>query len=234
MIKVCVLGSGSKGNSVFINLDGMPILIDCGFSKKELNKRLATVGRTVDDISYVFITHDHGDHIAPWVKREGFWQYPSLRLPGCRLDNLGFIESFHLSHDSHSAAVGYSLKDKAGNKLTIILDTGCIPEEALPFLMGCKVVLIETNYDVELLAGGKYPTELLERIASDKGHLRNECAAEAVGMTAGPELQYVFCMHLSEAHNRPDFAKFCIESEVTDVEVIVSSQTEPSKMVTII
>ena len=237
MLKICILGSGSDGNAVYVNCDGHQMLFDCGFSKRETEKRLSTIGRSVKDIERVFVTHEHKDHCAPWVTKEGllpewgcFRTMEYLFVAGDCL-----VKNFPLSHDSESGSVGYTIQDKDGNKVVIALDTGCIPEESLPFFFDASAILIETNYDVDLLARGKYPTDLLERIASDTGHLRNECAAELVESVAGPELKYIVCLHLSKLNNHPDLARFCMESvaAATGVEVVVSDQKKPSKLMTV-
>jgi phosphoribosyl 1,2-cyclic phosphodiesterase len=235
MIKFCVLGSGSKGNAIYFNVDGRSFMVDCGFTKKETSKRLATIGKTIDDIEAVFVTHEHKDHSAPWITKDGL----IMDGPGYVQNDLTThmdtctIKMFDLSHDS-DAAVGYFITDKDNNKVAIVVDTGCIPEEALGRMFDCAAILIETNYDVDMLAAGKYPTELLERIASDHGHLRNECAAEAVEMVAGPELKFVVCLHLSASNNNPELVKFCMNSVVAnDVEVTVAQQKAVGRLITV-
>lgn len=223
MIKIVVLGSGSDGNATYIDIDNRRFLIDCGFTKIATTKRLATFGRTIDDIEGVLITHDHKDHMSPWLIKEN-------RII-TDLDSTPFT-SFALSHDA--PCLGYTCTDKNGNKVGIVSDTGCIPEEAIAHLFDCTVILIETNYDVDMLARGKYPTELLERIASHEGHCRNECAAELVEVVACSKLKHIICMHLSKSNNHPDLVRFTMNSIGTGAEVIISEQKTPTKMVTIL
>ena len=250
MISFCVLGSGSSGNAIFFKVDGVCFLVDCGFTKKEMNRRLATIGRSMDDIQHVFITHDHGDHLHNWVRKEIERRVfmPSITLPhNCNHDptrNGVWCKSFPLSHDSGSGSVGYTIKDKSGNKIAIVMDTGCIPEEILPNLFDCAAILIECNYDIDMLVESPYPGELQERISSDVGHLRSECAAEAVGLAAWPGLKYVVALHLSRTCINPVLARFELERELDrsdprdrgerGCEVIISDQKEPTRMITII
>ena len=224
MIKLVVLGSGSKGNSIYFDVDGFRFLVDCGFTKIATKKRLATFGRVVEDIKAVFVTHYHGDHVSPWIVKAELIEEDLGKHP--------FITVFDLSHDS--PCVGYTIKDKSGNKVAIIPDTGCIPEMAIAHLFDCSAILIETNYDIETLVVAKYPFELLERIASDHGHLRNECAAELVETVACEKLQYLVGLHLSSNNNHPDLVRFCLSSAGTGAEVIVADQKIPTKMITII
>jgi len=223
VIKLVVLGSGSDGNATYVDIDGRRFLIDCGFTRIATTKRLATFGRTIEDIEGVLISHDHKDHVSPWLAKE--------HLIITDLANTPFT-AFNLSHDAH--CVGYTATDKDGNKIAIVSDTGCVPEEAVAHLFDCAVILVETNYDVDMLARGKYPTELLERIASHDGHLRNECAAELVEAVACSKLKYIICMHLSKSNNHPDLVRFCMNSIGTGAEVIVSEQKTPTRMVTIL
>lgn len=225
MIKLAVLGSGSAGNSTFIDIDGRKFLIDCGFTKIQTKKRLSTIGRTIEELEGVLVSHDHKDHTSPWLVKENKIITELAGTP---------FESFQLSHDA--PCLGYTAVDKAGNKVGVVSDTGCIPEEAIGHLFGCAVLLVETNYDVDMLAVGKYPTELLERIASEEGHCRNECAAELVECVAWDGLKYVVGMHLSRSNNHPDLVQFCLKTAVhgTGAEVLVSEQKTPTRMITIL
>lgn len=227
MIKLVVLGSGSDGNATYIDIDGKKYLVDCGFTKPATKKRLATFGRTIEELEGVIISHNHKDHTSPWLVRDNMIITDLECTP---------FKDFDLSHDA--PCKGYTATDKDGNKVGIVSDTGIIPEEAIGHLFDCAVILIETNYDVDKLAVGKYPIELLERIASEQGHCRNECAAELVECVAWDGLKYVVCMHLSKSNNHPDLARFCMESVLIGVgvnaEVIVSEQKTPTRMITIL
>lgn len=224
MIKIVVLGSGSKGNGIYFDVDGKRFLIDCGFTQIATKKRMAIFGRTVADIEGVFVTHNHKDHVSPWIikanlVRENLEEYP-------------YISSFPLSHDAD--CVGYIVKDTDGHKVAVVTDTGCIHDEVIGRLFDCDAILIETNYDVDLLSVGKYPIELLERIASEHGHLRNECAAEVVEMVACDRLKYIVALHLSGSNNNRELVRFCMNSLGTGAEVIITSQSEPTQMISLI
>jgi phosphoribosyl 1,2-cyclic phosphodiesterase len=244
MLIICVLGSGSKGNAIYVNCDGQQFLVDCGFTKRETSKRLATIGRKIDDLDRVFVTHDHGDHCAPWIKKEGFYRNGDFSEFHCK-DMV--VRSFPLSHDSDSGSYGYVIQDKDGNRAVIAMDTGCIPEEVLPYFFDASIVMIETNYNIDMLINSPYPSELQERIASDVGHLRDECAAEVVGAVMWPGLKYVVAMHLSSNCINPVLARFELESVLSrgevgfggigsgggTVELVVSEQVRPSKMMVV-
>ena len=119
-----------------------------------------------------------------------------------------------------------------------MMDTGCVTEEVISHLFDCSVIMIETNYSIEMLIDSPYPTELQERIASDHGHLRDQCAAEVVGMVAWPGLEYVVAMHLSSNCINPTLARFELNSAIRDIvprcEVVVSDQKKPTRMMVIL
>ena len=231
MIKFSVLGSGSKGNATYIYIDGHHFLVDCGFTKPGLKKRLAHINRNVDDIEGVFITHTHNDHIKPWIKSEGLVVTAPEKdgvAPETKTIIHPKVSKFDLSHDS--PCVGYTFIDNDGNKLAIVSDTGCVPEEAIEQMFDCTALLIETNYDIDNLITCNYPVERVDRIASTNGHLRNECAAEVVEMVACDKLKYLVGIHLSSSNNHPDLARFCLKSAGTGAEVVISDQKVPTKL----
>ena len=225
MIKIAVLGSSSAGNSTFIDIDGRKFLIDCGFTKIQTKKRLSTIGRTIEELEGVLVSHDHKDHTSPWLVKENKIITELAGTP---------FESFQLSHDA--PCLGYTATDKNCNKVGVVSDTGCIPEEAIAHLFGCAVLLVECNYSIELLVESPYSTDMQERIASDIGHLRSECAAELVEMVAWEGLKYVVGIHLSKTNNHPDLVRFCLTTAAhgTGAEVIVSEQKTPTKMMVIL
>lgn len=225
-IKFCVLGSGSKGNSTFIEIGKHQFLIDTGFNKTEIRKRLASIGRSVEDIRLVFITHMHSDHVQKWAEPLIHWH------TGFSCEDFK-ITSFPLSHDM--PCVGYTISDNDGNKIAIATDTGCVSEEAMLHLCGCQALLIECNYDVNTMVWGKYSAELQARVGSIVGHMQNECAAEVVEAVGWPGLKHVVALHLSEANNNPALVRFCLDSvNHHGANIIIAEQSQPSPMISII
>ena len=224
MIKLVVLGSGSVGNATYIDIDGKKYLVDCGFTKPATKKRLATFGRTIEELEGVIISHDHNDHTSPWLVRDNMIITDLTGTP---------FKSFALSHDA--ACLGYTATDKDGNKVGIVSDTGVIPEEAVGELFDCAVLLVETNYLIELLVNSPYSIDMQERITSCVGHLRVECAAELVEMVVCDKLKYVVGIHLSKVNNQPELARFCLNTSThgTGAEVIISQQDKPTKMMVV-
>ena len=226
MIKFCVLGSGGKGNSTFVEIGKHRFLIDAGFNKKETARRLNIIGRTINDIQWVFITHNHSDHRQPWAE-------PLIQWHSGFVNDDFKITSFSLSHDE--PCVGYTIQDNDGNKIAIITDTGCVSDEALSHLFNCQALLIESNYDVDTMVWGKYSADLQQRVSSIVGHLKNECAAEVVEAVSWSGLKHVVALHLSEANNNPAMVKFCLDSvNHYGAHIIITEQSQPSPMITII
>lgn len=227
MIKLVVLGSGSKGNATYIDIDDHKYLVDCGFTKPAIKKRLALIGKTIEELDGVIISHNHGDHISPWLTHDDMIINDLSNTP---------FKSFDLSHDAPCR--GFTATDKDNNKIAIVSDTGCVPEETMSNLFDCAAILIECNYDVEMLAFGKYTLDRIDRIASSEGHLRNECAAEVIECVVWNGLKHVVCVHLSQSNNHPDLARFCIESALqkagVQADVIVSEQAKPTRMISIL
>lgn len=231
MIKFCNLGSGSRGNATYFDVDGTKFLVDCGFTKIATKKRLAVIGKVIEDIERVFVTHDHKDHISPWIVKEGL----VVDWPNSRLKCFKFIDRFKLSHDAE--CWGYVVTDKEGQKVAVISDTGCIPEEAIKHLFGCSAILIETNYDIDTLIDSPYTTETLERIGSELGHLRDACAIDLIQTIAGPELEFIVAIHLSSKNINPILLKHDLNNikETPDnCKIVISSQDQPTCLMVII
>jgi phosphoribosyl 1,2-cyclic phosphodiesterase len=243
MIRVCVLGSGSKGNAVYAEIDGKGLLLDAGLPCRTLAARLGGINRDLSCIGSVLISHQHGDHVQglPRVMKK----HPVMVVlsedagticPGEKLDVSGIkVVPFRLSHDD--PCCGFTVSDRDGNKLAYVPDTGCIPEDALLHLFDCSVIIMEFNHDVDLLTSGPYPSELQERISSDSGHMRNEESREILKMIAWSGLEYVVCFHLSEKNNSEKLAMYEATSGVMEkaqnCKVIVAKQSESTDFITV-
>jgi len=233
MVKLCILGTGSKGNATYLDINGYEILIDAGFSYKELKKRMAVIGKDIQNIKAVFFSHFHTDHtqaLLMFHKKKDVKIYTAIDQE-INLNKSIKIIPFSLSHDV--PCLGFRV-ESLDFSLVYALDTGCISEEALKHMFGATVVLIETNYDLATLTENqKYPTELIERIDSDEGHLCNEDAARVLGHITHDKLKMVIGMHGSAMNNRPELAEYEIKTALKDkaVDVLIAGQIEPSKLV---
>ncbi|MCV2358758.1 MBL fold metallo-hydrolase [Paucibacter sp. TC2R-5] len=236
-MRFCSLGSGSGGNASLIEasqgITSTQLLVDCGFSLRELTRRLERAGSSPADLDAIFITHEHGDHIGCalnlaqrfriplWTSR-GTWRALSDRpnnMSAADFDpallhlikdgecaDLGDIQikPFAVPHDAQEP-LHLRCSDGA-RSLGLITDLGHACASVTQALQGCQALLLECNHDEELLRASGYPASLKRRILGSHGHLSNESAAELLRSCLHTGLQHVVAAHLSESNNRPALA----------------------------
>jgi phosphoribosyl 1,2-cyclic phosphodiesterase len=230
VLRFASLGSGSSGNATLVQAgDGITttrVLIDCGFSLRELETRLARHALACSDLDAVFITHEHGDHagcalaltrrhgVPLWMSR-GTWhavddgvdcERVNFARDGVSL-TLGDLElcPYTVPHDAREP-LQLTCSDGA-RKLGVLTDAGSVTRHLLDALTQCDALLLECNHDPEMLARSGYPARLKDRIAGPRGHLSNEAAAEILAASRHAGLRHVVAAHLSERNNRPDLAR---------------------------
>ncbi|MEE4313571.1 MAG: MBL fold metallo-hydrolase [Desulfofustis sp.] len=225
-MRFSVLGSGSGGNCVYIESNNTALLVDSGFSGRETAARLALIGRSVESLAAVFITHEHQDHISgagvlsrrcriPLFANERTYQGAgkTLAKPFRRDEfqtgeaicfrNLE-IRSFAISHDAGDP-VGFIVDDGV-HRIGICTDTGAVSRLIRRRLSDCQALILEFNHDPLLLKNGPYPVALQQRVRSSRGHLSNGEGAELLAALDHEGLQQVVLAHLSETNNLPELA----------------------------
>ena len=223
-MKFTVLGSGSKGNCTLVESGSTRLLIDNGFSGKELIGRLATHGIGPETLSAIVVTHEHDDHVrgvGVVARRLNLPVYANAgalraaeqrlgRLPEIRefgtgeafvVDNLQ-VHPFAVSHDT-SDPVGFIVSD-GSVRLGYCTDTGRITQLIRHHLRQCEALILEANHDVQMLREGPYPLALQQRVLSSMGHLANTDAVACADELAGERLRLLVLAHLSEVNNHPD------------------------------
>ena len=225
-MRFSVLGSGSRGNCVFIESGETALLIDAGFSGKETQRRLQLLGKSLDVLDAIFLTHEHGDHISgagalsrrlriPVFANAGTLEGGGKKLEGLFAvrefetgKKLAFqdveISSFRISHDTLDP-VGYVINN-GGKSVGYCTDTGRASHLATRRLKGCNGLVLEFNHDEKMLRNGPYPLHLQQRIRSSHGHLANGDAAAFLKNLLHEKLSHVVLAHLSEANNLPKLA----------------------------
>ncbi len=225
-LRFSILGSGSRGNSVYIESGRTAVLIDNGFSGKEIMARLAAIGKNIDDLKAIFVTHEHNDHIggvgvlsrrckAPVYANPGTLRGGEARLgklfKTCEFatgDMLEFqdleIRSFSISHDT-ADPVGYVIGN-GQSRLGYCTDTGKVSHLMRQRLQGCEGLILEFNHDLKMLAEGPYPLPLQQRVRSSQGHLANGDAAAFLRELLHDGLEQIVLAHLSETNNLPALA----------------------------
>jgi phosphoribosyl 1,2-cyclic phosphodiesterase len=259
-LRICVLASGSSGNSTYVASSETQILIDAGLSAKELGRRLSLIGADPSRIRAICITHEHEDHVSAigvLQRKQGVQLYANSgtiegieareKIAGLRwnvfstgqafeIDNLT-LEPFSVPHDSYDP-VGFVISSGT-DRIAIVTDIGMHTVLVREKLKGCSVVVIEANHDESLLKESKRPWSLKQRIAGIQGHLANKQAAELIAGIASPQLKTVFLAHLSAECNKPELAvdtmrKALVEKGFASVDVKLTYNDRPGDVVELV
>lgn len=228
MIRFCSLFSGSSGNSIFIDVNGVKLLFDAGLSGVKIEKALSTIGVTADELSAVFVSHEHIDHVRgvgvlsrrygiPVYANRNTWAAMESLVGKVSVDNVRFfvtgeeicigdaiVSAFPTPHDA-AESVGFCVSD-GEKKVAIATDIGHMTDGILSCLLGCELVLLESNHDLRMLQVGSYPYPLKQRIQGDFGHLSNDAAGEVAVRLAQSGTKKIFLGHLSQENNYPELA----------------------------
>ena len=226
MPKIFPFCSTSKGNCTLYIAGGKVLLIDCGVSFARIGKALSEQGFGWSDVCGLLLTHAHSDHIAalPMIaKHTDFPIYADGRtLAAAKIEGIDHggapfalggigITPISTCHDCPGSC-GYRLEAE-GRACAVVTDTGRITPAMMEHLAGCALILLESNYDPDMLTYGPYPPSLKERIRSDRGHLSNEdCAAILALFAMKGALKTAILGHLSDHNNTPLTAKSAILS----------------------
>lgn len=213
------LGSGSKGNATLVAAGDSCLLVDCGFSARELERRLALVALDVSRLSGILVTHEHGDHIkGVWAlarrhKLSVYMTGGTAKVAKAPADidlhlitpqqcfQLGDIEVLPVAvpHDAREPV--QFVFNYAGLKLGVLTDLGHISPHVLECYQRCDGLLVEANHDQTMLADGSYPYSLKQRVGGDWGHLNNEQTAELLSALEPRSLQALVVGHISQQNN---------------------------------
>lgn len=232
-LRFCSLASGSRGNATVVEKSGTRILIDCGLSARETGRRLGRrAGSSPEELSAILLTHEHTDHvrgvavlaraydIPVWMTAGtaaalGACGIPRIRLfdPGepFAIDDLE-LQPYPVLHDAREPC--QFVVGDGKRRLGILTDTGIVSPRIEELLGGCDALLLECNYDEEMLASGPYPPVLKKRIAGRYGHLGNGQAAQLLRRIDCSRLQHVVAVHISEHNNNPLLARAAISEAV--------------------
>src|SRR3984957_19198387 len=224
-LRVTILGSGSSGNCTLLETDTTRLLVDAGLGKKETLGRLAAVGRDVDRLDGIVISHEHSDHIGSLAQVLGQWRTTVYLneathtevmriLPETshkRLDRVEHIRAgqrfivgdievspFSIPHDAVDP-LGFTFRAN-GTKVAIVTDLGYLPELVKVHLRESDCLMLESNHDLEMLKGGPYPWHIKQRVMSRTGHLSNHTVSEFLADAEGfdAHARFVVLAHLSE------------------------------------
>ena len=216
-MRVCTLGSGSAGNAALVEAPRGWILVDAGFSWRELRRRAGRMGVSLETVTTLLITHEHTDHVRGLrsLLRRGVEVWASsgtlraLGVPGNPLSGpqeiLGLtVRPFRVPHDA-AEPLGFRF-ELDGTSLVVATDLGTVNDGVQQALAGATAVVLEVNHDLALLLGGPYPWHLKMRILGPKGHLANDAAGQALAPLASQGLKAAFLAHISQENNTPALA----------------------------
>lgn len=227
-MKAIALQSGSNGNSIFVEAEGVGLLFDAGISGVQAQTRLAGHGHDIQNVDALIISHDHSDHarcLGVYARKFRLPVHvtePTLCAAG-RYQKLGRLENVrHFAAGAtldfgrvrvetyctpHDGADGVAfVVDDGSSRLGILTDLGHVFAELPELIATLDAVFLESNYDPALLASGSYPPWLKARIRGPGGHLSNLEAARLLADAATSRLRWACLSHLSEENNRPDVA----------------------------
>ena len=219
-----ILGSGSKGNCALVEGPCGLIMIDDGFSRREVLKRMDALHLHAEDVAALILTHEHSDHVSGlsvWCNR---WDGPLFAStgtpetskylaalpfeefdPGDAIEVAGVrIETFSNTHDVVNP-VGFRFST-ADDAIGFATDTGTLSDQAMELLSDARILALESNHDVQMLRTGSYPRYLQDRILSDHGHLSNAQAATAACGLVTNRTERLVAMHISQENNTPTTA----------------------------
>lgn len=227
-MRVTVLGSGSAGNATLVEAGGVRILIDAGFSGRDIERRLCAVDVDPTTVNAIVITHDHGDHTRGMGVLARRLQVPIYMTPRTHLACAGLLNGtetvraygstapftlgalevrpFLTVHDAADPVAVTVRNVDSGAKLGIATDLGRPTAAVRAELAGCHMLVLEANHDDAMLWSGPYPWSVKQRIASSHGHLSNRAAAELARELMHPGLRTIVLAHLSEHCNHAGLA----------------------------
>lgn len=245
-MKFSVLASGSTGNSLYVESGEHSFLVDAGLSGKKMTELLNKINKKPEDLSGIFVTHEHSDHIKglgilarkyqlPIYANANTWRAMDGLIGEIPTDlkfefgmetvksfgNLD-VESFGVSHDA--AEPMFYVFHQDGKKLVTITDTGYVSDRMKGIIKNADIYIFESNHDVSMLRMGRYPWSVKRRILSDVGHVCNEDAAIAMSEVAGDRTRSFYLAHLSKDNNMKDLARMSVSQTLETKGIKVGEQ----------
>ena len=245
-VRFASLGSGSRGNATLVEAGNTRVMVDCGFSCNQTEKRLAKLNTAAEDIDAILVTHEHGDHISGVARFSRRFGTPVWMTAGTRTVHKGGevaqmnvfsshhcfaigdleIQPFPVPHDAREPCQ-FVFSD-GDTRLGVLTDVGSITSHLLRALGQLDALLLETNHDPDMLASGPYPLHLQQRVGGDYGHLSNQQAAALLDRLDTGRLQHLLAAHISDKNNTPGLARQALADVLgcTADEVSIADQEQ--------
>lgn len=260
MLDFCSLYSGSSGNSLFIRSENTNILVDAGESAKKIENALSSINVEISSLDAIIVTHEHIDHVKslgtlakkysiPVYATKETWNSmpnqsnkisPNLQKyytasDAFTIGNLK-IDPFSIPHDA-SNPCGFNIYNE-NKQISIATDLGHITQDIVDRLEKSSFILLESNYDPEILKFSRYPYYLKKRISGEYGHLSNNDAGKLIALLSTKNLKSVMLGHLSKENNFPELAYKTVVDELINknfdsskLEINVATREAPSKII---
>ncbi|GGI25690.1 MBL fold metallo-hydrolase [Pedobacter mendelii] len=243
------INSGSNGNCYYVGNNNEAVLVDVGISCKEIEKRMARLGLTLNKVKAIFISHEHSDHIKGLTVLSKKYNLPvyitvnTLKSSKLMLNENNIFTFNHLDpvwigdlkvsafSKFHDAADPYSFSIECNEvRVGVFTDIGSVCERLITQFKKCNAAFLESNYDVGMLENGNYPYHLKRRITSGKGHLSNNQAL-ALFQTYKPEfMSHLLLSHLSKDNNDPALVENLFKAVAGKTSVSIASRYEESPL----
>jgi len=243
-MEVASLGSGSKGNATLLRCADTCVLIDCGYSLSQFEKRLQKCEISASDIDAILVTHEHSDHGAGISKLARKYSIPvwtsvgtacALQLEQYRVISGGqeyalgndlSVQVVTVPHDAAEPVQFVFTQLSTGRKLGVLTDSGHITAHMMQAYDGLHGLLLEFNYDEDMLQNGPYPFSLKRRISSDLGHLSNRQSLQLLQRVDTSQLDCLIAAHISEKNNSPEIVGELLEQKTPGYTRILASQQQ--------
>ncbi len=236
------IGSGSKGNCTLVALGDQLFVVDCGFSLKQTERRMLAAGVSPGDITAIFVTHEHADHIGGVTALSHKYSIPvhasygTLKsVPEARFakpfdGDVAFevydvhVNPVRVPHDAREPTQ-FVMSD-GRETIGVLSDLGRVTNHVVEQFSVCTHLLMEANHDRQMLLRGTYPERLKRRVGADHGHLSNDQALELLRQIAHRDLRVVIG-HVSEQNNRSDILENtfdALKDAVADLQYATQNQ----------
>lgn len=225
MLRFATLGSGSRGNATLIEAAGVRLMIDCGFTLREVQARCAALEFDPGALDAILVTHEHSDHVGGVARLARAYDIPvyltrgtaagARDWEGCERRYISphqafavgalEVQPFPVPHDAREPCQ-FSVA-QGGRRLGVLSDLGHVTPHVRDSLAECDALLLECNHDLQMLATGPYPEMLKRRVGGDRGHLSNVQAAGLLRTLDARRLQHLLLTHLSDKNNTRELAR---------------------------
>jgi phosphoribosyl 1,2-cyclic phosphodiesterase len=250
-VRFASLGSGSEGNALLVESTSgattTRVLLDCGFSAKEVERRLLRLGTSAEHLDAILITHEHTDHIGSALTLARKWSIPlhmswgTARAVGADEGKIDLrvlwgdesvaigdvsVLPYTVPHDAREP-LQYVFSDGT-SRLGVLTDVGVATPHITNVLSGCDALVLESNHDLAMLSASRYPASLKARIGGTHGHLNNDAAAAILASLDRSKLRHLVAAHLSQQNNLPHLAQAALAAVLGAAapDVVVATQAE--------